>query len=156
MIKPGDLIFYPDDGVWKHRIFSWMQKVGKEMGDVTDISLTHVAMVSSESDLIIEMKWPRPRFRFFASDTREKIVMRPRCEDAIKLRAIYWCYFHIDLHYSFLSMVKGEFGIKDCYKVCSGWINKGYKDSGFSFIDGEHKLVSPNELFSSKKLDRVT
>lgn len=155
ILKPGDLIFYPDDGKWNHRFFSLIQKWGKEMGSLTDKSFTHVAMIASEPDLVVEMSWPHPRFRLFADDTREKIVMRPKCDDVTKLRALYWCYLNTDDNYSFLNMALGEFGIKEGYKVCSGWLNKAFRVAGYPLWNVKDKMVSPNELFCSDKLEFV-
>lgn len=155
MLKPGDLIFYPDDGYWKHSIFTWFQKIGGEMGGCKDTSYTHVAMISTEPDLVVEMKWPRPKFRLFVDDMREKIIMRPKCSDEFKLRALYWCYFNIDSNYSFLNMILGKLGLTKAYKVCSAWIDESYKEGGFPLTSMSDKLVSPNELFSSDKMERI-
>jgi uncharacterized protein YycO len=154
-LQPGDLIFYPDDGYWRHSIFAWLQKKTGELGTIKDPVYTHVAMISSEPDLIVEMKWPRPAFRFFADDTREKIILRPKCDDKIKLRAIYWCYFNIDAHYSFWNMLFGKMNLTTAYKVCSGFVDTAYKEAGFSLTPMSDKCVSPNELASSDKLIKL-
>jgi hypothetical protein len=157
-VQPGDLIFYVDTGdSWKHSIFSWLQKIGGEMGGLREgpMSFTHVAMISTEPDLIVELKWPRPKFRLFADDMRKKVIMRPKCPNDVKIRAIYWCYFNIDTKYSFLSMLLGKFGLQKAYKVCSGWLDMAYKEAGYSLSKDGDKLVSPNELYSSDKLIKV-
>jgi uncharacterized protein YycO len=155
ILKPGDLIFYPDDGNWKHRIFSWLQKIGGEMGKMTYPGYTHVAMVSTEPDLAVEMVWPRPRFRFIADDIRAKVIYRPMCGDIIKTRAISWCYLNIGEHYSFIDMVLGRMGLLHCHQVCSGWVDEAYKKAGFPLTSVKETLVSPNELASSGVIDYV-
>lgn len=156
ILKPGDIIFYPNDGIWKHNIFAKLQEWANEMGKMSkETSMTHVGMVSTESDLMIDMKWPRPRFSFIAADQRKRIVMRPRCGDDIKLRAIYWFYFNIDTRYSFLDMFLGNFGITKAYKFCSGMVDKAYKEAGFPLTKTEDWIISPNELISSDKLDFI-
>lgn len=155
-VKPGDIVFYPDDGNWKHSIFAKLQEWGGELGSWAGKPITHVGMISTEPDLMIDMKWPRPRFSFFADDVREKIVMRPACDEAIRLRAIYWCYFHINEHYSFADMVLGKFGAVHSYKICSGWVSAAYKEAGFPLVRFDDKLVSPHELISSRWLREVT
>jgi hypothetical protein len=155
--KPGDLIFYPDDGALGHHLFALLQRWFGEMGSVKvgDREMTHVAMISTEPDLIVEMRWPQPRFRFFADDTREKIIMRPKLDEKTKMRAVYWCYLNVDTHYSFWQMLLGRFGICQTWKVCSGWVDTAYRESGVCLTDENDKLVSPNELYSSDKLERV-
>lgn len=154
-LKPGDLIFYPDDGAWKHRFFSWLQRLGGEMGKVQYPGYTHVAMISTEPDLIVQMHWPRPGFEFVADDMRPKVIYRPMCSDAVKMRAIYWCYMNIGDHYSFFNMLMGKLGLAKCYKVCSGWVDTAYKEAGFPLTPESDKLVSPNELASSGVIDYV-
>jgi hypothetical protein len=151
-IAPGDLIFYPDDGNWRHHFFAWIQKIGGELGTYTGTPITHVAMISTEPDLIIEMAWPRPRFRFFADDTRAKIIMRPDCDEIYKMRAIYNCYLDIAESYSFFDMVLGKFGFTKAHKVCSAWIDAAYKEAGFNLTPVSDNLVSPNEMISSSNL----
>ena len=155
VLKPGDLIFYPDDGAWRHNFFAWLQKIGGEMGKIEPPGYTHVAMVSSEPDLIVQMKWPRPSFEFFADDMRPKVIYRPMCTDEVKMRAIYWCYMNINDHYSFLNMILGKFGVMQCHKVCSGWIDTAYKMAGFPLTPETDKMTSPNELASSGVIDYV-
>lgn len=150
--QPGDIIFYPTDGSWKRNIFAKLQQWGNEMGDVKGPGFTHVGMVASDPDLMIDMKWPRPRFSFLVDDQRPKIVMRPSCEREFKLRAIYWCYFHINDHYSFWEMLWGNFGAVKSYKFCSGWVDRAYKEAGFALTPTCDWVVSPNELASSEKL----
>jgi len=154
-VKPGDLIFYPDDGNWKHAVFGWLQKIGGEIGSWSGKPITHVAMISTEPDLIVEMKWPRPKFRLYADDLREKIVMRPKCDNVTKMRAIYWCYFNIEAHYSFLEMLLGKFGFTSAYKVCSGWVDRAYDEAGYPLVNVKDKLVSPCELIGSEFLEKV-
>lgn len=155
-LKPGDIIFYPNDGAWKHNIFAKIQSWAKEMGKMSpDTSMTHVGMVSTEPDLMIDMRWPRPTFRFIADDMRKKIVMRAKCDDIIKIRAIYWFYFHIGEHYSFIDMFLGNFGITKAYKFCSGMVDRAYKEAGFPLTPSCDWIVSPNELISSDKLDFI-
>jgi hypothetical protein len=153
-IQPGDLIFYPVDGDWKHKIFAWMQKVGGQLGGYNGPTITHVAMVASEPDLVIEMKWPRPKLRLFADDMRDKIILRPKCDEVVIVRSIYWCYLNMDEHYSFFEMVLGRFGIANCHRVCSAWIAKSYQEAGFPLRTDDH-LISPNELIMSDKLELV-
>lgn len=154
--KPGDIIFFPDDGTWKRHLFTLMQKWGKQMGKMDmETSMTHVGMISTEPDLMIDMTWPRPRFSFFADDTRKKIVMRPKCDDAIKLRAIYWFYFNIGNHYSFWDMLVGISGITKSFKFCSGMVDRAYKEAGFPLTPMCEWVVSPNELVSSDKLEFI-
>lgn len=154
-LRPGDIIFYPNDGSWRRNIFALMQEWAGEMGKMTkETSFTHVGMVSTEPDLMIDMKWPRPRFSFIADDQRKRIVMRPRCDDKFKLRAIYWFYFNMDTHYSFLDMLLGNFGITRSYKFCSGMVDRAYKEAGFD-LTRKDWIVSPNELASSDKLDFI-
>lgn len=154
-LKPGDLIFYPNDGNWKHEIFVWLQKLGGQMGSYRGKPITHVGMISTEPDLIIEMKWPRPKFRLFADDMREKIILRPRCDEVFTMRAIYWCYFNMEEHYSFFEMVLGRMGITNCQRVCSAWIAKAFQSSGFPLKSDSDHLISPNELITSDKLELV-
>ena len=154
-VLPGDLIFYPDDGYWKHTIFAWLQKKTGELGKITGTPYTHVAMIANDPDLVVEMKWPRPAFRFFADDTREKIILRPKCDDKIKLRAIYWCYFNVDTSYSPLNMALGFFKLAQAYKMCSGFVDRAYREAGFSLTPESDKCVSPNELASSDKLIKI-
>ena len=155
-LKPGDIIFYPDDGEWKHHIFALMQKWAGEMGKLDGtVTFTHVGMVSTEPDLMIDMKWPRPRFSFIADDQRKRIVMRPRCGEDIKTRAIYWFYFNIDTRYSFLDMVLGNLGLLRSYKFCSGMVDRAFKEAGFAITPMDDRIVSPNELASSDKLDFI-
>lgn len=154
-VKPGDLIFYPVDENWKHKVFAWLQKVGGQLGSYKGPTITHVAMVASEPDLVIEMKWPRPKFRLFVDDIRDKIISRPKCDDVFKTRSIYWCYFNIEEHYSFLEMALGQFGLINCNRVCSAWVAKAYKEAGFPLLSGNDHLISPNELIMSDKLEIV-
>lgn len=119
------------------------------------LSFTHVAMISTEPDLVVEMRWPSPKFRLFADDLRKKVIMRPKCPNDVKIKAIYWCYFNIDAEYSFWNMLLGRFGWAQGYKVCSGWIDMAFKEAGFLLSSESDKLVSPNELYSSDKLIKV-
>jgi hypothetical protein len=155
-LEPGDLLFYPDDGKWKHAIFAKAQEWAGEMGEVKSPGMTHVALVAFPSDLGVDMKWPKPAFRFMADDSRPKRIMRPGCDERTKLRAIYWCYMNIGEHYSFVDMLLGKMGLVRCYKVCSAWVDRAYKEAGFPLTSESDKLVSPNELFSSKRLTEVT
>jgi len=141
----------------KHRIFALLQRWFGEMGSIKpgDREMTHVAMISTEPDLIVEMRWPRPRFRLFVDDTREKIIMRPKADVATITRAVYWCYFNIDTHYSFWQMLLGRFGLCRTYKVCSGWVDEAYRQAGFGLSSPTDTLVSPNELFSSELLEPI-
>lgn len=155
-LKPGDIIFYPDSGHWQNRIFTLLQEWGGQMGKMSrETSMTHVGMISTEPDLIIDMKWPRPTFRFIADDMRTKIVMRPKCDETTKIRAIYWAYFHINDRYSFWKMLLGQFGVAHVHQVCSAWVASAYKEAGFALVDVGDKLVSPNELVSSDKMDFI-
>lgn len=155
-LKPGDIIFYPNDGTWKRNIFAKLQEWAGEMGEMSrDTSMTHVGMVSTEPDLMIDMKWPRPHFSFIADDQRKRIVMRPRCGEDIKTRAIYWFYFNIDKHYSFLDMALGNLGYAKSYKFCSGMVDRAFKEAGFPLTAVDDHIVSPNELVSSDKMDFV-
>lgn len=148
-------MFYPDSGKWRNSIFAKIQEWAGEMGQVTGKGYTHVAIVATPQDLAVDMKWPRPAFRFFADDLREKVIRRPNCDEATKMRAIYWCYMHIDKRYSFIDMILGKFGIVRSYKVCSAWVDRAFKEAGFPLTDVNDRLVSPNELFSSDKLSTV-
>lgn len=155
-LKAGDIVFYPDTGKWQNRIFTLMQEWGDQMGKMSrETSMTHVGMISTEPDLIIDMKWPRPTFRFIADDTRKKIVMRPKCDDTLKLRAIYWFYFNIGHHYSFWDMLTGVTGINRSFKFCSGMVDRAYKEAGFPLTPTCEWVVSPNELVSSDKLEFI-
>jgi len=155
-LKAGDIIFYPNDGSWQRTIFAKMQEWANEMGSLSkDVSFTHVGMVSTEPDLMIDMKWPRPRFSFIADDQRRRIVMRPKCDEMYKLRAIYWFYFNMDKHYSFWDMILGNFGITKAYKFCSGMVDRAYKEAGFPLTGMMDWLVSPNELASSDKIEFI-
>lgn len=154
-LKPGDIIFYPDDGSLRRTMFTKLQMMAGEMGKMSkETSMTHVGMVSTEPDLMIDMKWPRPHFSFIADDQRKRIVMRPRCGDEFKMRAIYWFYFNIGTHYSFLDMLLGNFGIVKSYKFCSGMVDRAYREAGFPLTANDW-VVSPNELISSDKLDFI-
>lgn len=153
--QPGDIIFYPTTGEFKHDVFAKLQRWAGEMGDVKGPGFTHVGMISTEPDLIIDMKWPRPSFRFVVDDMRPKLVMRATCPHDFKLRAIYWAYFHINDHYSFWEMLWGNVGAMKAYKFCSGWVDRAYKEAGFPLTKMTDWIVSPNELASSKKLVRV-
>jgi len=155
ILKPGDIVFYPDTGKFKHKIFTWLQKLGNEMGDMEELSFTHVGMISTEPDLMIEMKWPRPSFSFFGDDMRPKVIMRPKCGDEYKIRAIYWCYFNINERYSFLNMLFGKFGLTKAHKVCSAWVDMAYKMAGYPLTCESDSLVSPNELASSGSLEII-
>lgn len=155
-LRPGDIVFYPDSGHWRNRLFTLLQLWGGQMGKMTlETSMTHVGMIASEPDLIIDMKWPRPTFRFVADDMRTKIVMRPRCDEITKMRAIYWAYFHINDHYSFWQMLLGQFGFVHVHKVCSAWVATAFAEAGFSLVPDGDRLVSPNELVSSDKMDFI-
>jgi hypothetical protein len=158
-LKPGDLIFYPDDGTWKHHIFALLQDWTNQRGCITGntIDFTHVAMISNDPTLIVQMVWPKPDFLLFADDQRQKVIMRPQCDDIIKQRAISWCYLNIDVGYSMLNMAAGEFGIQRAYKCCSGWLTKAYFEAGFKFLENqkEDDIVSPDELSCSPKLVKV-
>jgi uncharacterized protein YycO len=155
-LRPGDLIFYPDmNDNWKHHIFAVLQEKFKEVGDWKGPILTHAAMISTEPDLIVEMVWPRPRFRFFADDQRPKIIMRPKVDQKAIMRAIYWCYMNINDHYDMVNMLFGYLKVAQAYKVCSGWIDTAFKEAGSPLTDPE-KLISPCELASSKFLEVVT
>ena len=154
-LKPGDILLYPDDGVWKHHIFAVLQEKFGELGNVKSPIYTHAAMVATETDLVVEMKWPRPKFRFFADDTRERHIFRPKCDDKFKIRALYWCYLNINDHYSFVNMVLGYMKLAQAHKVCSGWVDTSFKEAGYPLFSVDEKLVSPNELASSDKLERI-
>ena len=155
-LMPGDIVFYPDSGKWRNRIFTLLQDWGGQMGKMSrKNSITHVGIVSTETDLMMDMRWPRPNFRFIADDMRPKIVMRPGCDDVTKTRAIYWCYLHINDRYSFWDMLLGAFGLIHVHTVCSAWVATAYKEAGFALVEMGDKLVSPNELVSSDKLVRV-
>jgi hypothetical protein len=158
-LQPGDLIFYPDDGTMKHHIFALLQQWTNQRGCITGkmTDFTHVAMISNDTSLLVQMVWPKPDFLLFADDTREKVIMRPQCSDVVKQRAISWCYLNIDVGYSMLNMAAGEFGIHRAFKCCSGWLDKAYHKSGFDFLPNyrEDKLVSPDEMYCSTKLVKV-
>lgn len=154
-VKPGDLIFYPVDGDWKHKIFAWLQKAGGQLGSYHGKPITHVAMIATEPDLVIEMKWPRPKLRLFADDMRDKIIMRPKCDEILKTRSVYWCYLNMEQHYSFIEMILGRFGILNCHRVCSAWVANAYKEAGYPLRSDDDHLISPNELIMSDKLELV-
>jgi len=154
-VKPGDIILYPDSGAWKHHIFALLQEKFGELGNIKEPIYTHVAMIANDPDLVVEMKWPRPRFRFFADDVREKVIMRPKVDQKVITRAIYWCYMNIDTNYSFLNMILGKMGVTKSYKVCSGWIDTAFKEAGSPLTSTDDVLISPNELASSHLLERV-
>lgn len=155
-LKPGDIVFFPDDGSLKRTIFTKFQVWANEMGKMSkETSMTHVGLISTEPDLMIDMRWPSPKFSFFADDQRKKVVMRPKCSDDVKTRAIYWFYFNIDTHYSFWDMALGNFGITKAYKFCSGMVDKAYKEAGFPLTGTSDWIVSPNELVSSDKLEFI-
>lgn len=154
-LRPGDILLYPDDGQWRHHFFALIQKWFKELGGVEQPIYTHAAMISTEPDLVVEMVWPRPRFRLIADDTRPYHVFRPQTEDKFKTRALYWCYMNINDHYSFWNMLLGYLKLTTAYKVCSAWVDSGYKEAGFPLTDAADLCVSPNELASSKLLQRI-
>jgi len=155
-LKAGDIIFYPDDGTWKRTIFTRLQEWFGQMGKMSRAtSMTHVGMVSTEPDLMIDMKWPRPHFSFIAGDQRKRIVMRPRCDDVFKTRAIYWFYFNIGERYSFWDMALGNLGVTMSYKFCSGMVDRAFKEAGFPLTPVDDHIVSPNELVSSDKMDFI-
>jgi hypothetical protein len=52
-------------------------------------------------------------------------------------------------------MVLGKFGLKDCHRVCSGWIEGAYAKAGFPLWPVKDKLVSPTELVTSERLERI-
>jgi len=154
-LKPGDILLYPDDGLWKHHFFAVLQKLFGELGSVKSPIYTHAAMISTEPDLVVEMVWPRPRFRMLVDDTRAYQVFRPACDDKFKIRALYWCYMNINDHYSFLNMLLGYLKIAQSYKVCSTWVDAAFKEAGFPLSPSTETLASPNELASSEKLVKV-
>lgn len=153
--QPGDIIFYPNTGQLKYAVFAKLQEWANEMGSAPAPGFTHVGMISTEPDLMIDMRWPRPKFSFIADDMRPKVVMRPLCERDTKLRAVYWFYFNIGEHYSFWDMFLGNFGATRSYKFCSGMVDRAYREAGYPLTKKDW-IVSPNELYSSEKLVRVT
>jgi len=155
-VQPGDLIFYPDDGTFRHHIFAVMQEKLGELGLVkAPPYYTHAAMIANDPDLVVEMVWPRPQFRLFADDTRTKIVMRPKVDPKLIQRAIFWTYLNIDDHYSFLNMALAQVKFAKAYKCCSGWLDTAFKAVGAPLTSTGDDLISPCELASSKLLMKV-
>jgi len=155
-LRPGDLIFYPDmNDNWRRHIFALLQEKFGELGDWKGAIFTHVAMISTEPDLIVEMVWPRPRFRLFVDDQRPKFIMRPKVDQKQIMRAIYWCYMNINDHYDFVNMLFGYLKIVQSYKVCSTWVDNAFKEAGVPLTRSD-KLISPCELASSNLLELVT
>lgn len=148
--QPGDVIFYVADS---KNLIARLQRLTGQAGS-SGLEFSHVAMVSNDPDLIIEMTFPRPRFRYFADDTRNKLILRPSCAPTIKQRAIQWMYLHVDSFYSLPQMVLGSLGLCRATRICSGWVNTAYSEAGYPLADLQ-ALVSPDELYASLVLKQA-
>lgn len=152
----GDLWFFTAKGKANAKIIEWLERTFHETGSCSSSRIyTHVAMETTEQDLLIEMVFPSPRI--IGKDhyiNREYDIFRPICNDIIKHEAVKWCYRNMGNNYRFIDYLTGHLGWKKVYRVCSAWLNKAYTCSGFPIVLID-KLVSPCELASSPKLEKI-
>ena len=157
-LLPGDILFFKEDQKSiASRLVSWLERKFSESAGLPREQLyTHVGMVSTEPGLLIEMKWPEPKFSKLAELNWPRIdVKRPNCDATTKILAIRWCYLHIGYNYRWSDYLLGKLGLTYAKRVCSGWLNSAFMSAGYPIVDPKDHLPSPCDMAVSDKLTPV-
>jgi uncharacterized protein YycO len=153
-LNPGDILIYRvvPNSPWHDKLIAWGEKImGKKS---TPASYCHVAMVDYDTDLILEAVWPKTHVtKFPGKDLNPVEVYRVKGATLEQINiAIDWAHENLGLWYNIGLLFFGLFPKKH-EVVCSTYIDDAWDAAGLSL--GEGKLLSPDEVAASPRLERV-
>ena len=158
--KAGDLSFIPCDGSAVSRLISRMEQEFNETGGAQGLQMVHVGIIGRNADTIIQMTHPRCEEIPLAQETRTKVIMRPKCSDDVKEKAVSIALAKLGMDYNVGEYLMSHLGlIQNPERFCSAFAFDCYKQSGFTFSLPKNgkgdTMVSPDELFMSPDLEKV-
>jgi len=162
MLRPGDLIFYRPKKTWSigSWFIAWAQNViGKS--PIHNVSYCHVGIIDSDTNYLLESRWPRSRRwkinwkklekQYHLELWRIRHVKKEEIE-----KALNWCYEHLNEWYDLGLFIWGLFDFKNA-EVCSTFVAKAWKAAGRIFkihkqIQPDADFHTPDELIANEDL----
>lgn len=152
LLRPGDLLFYRPKAIFHvgSWLIAWFQNVvGKS--PIEDRSYCHVAIVDTDTDYIVESRWPKSRRwkidwkkldkNYTVELWRVKNVTKEETEKVLE-----WANSHLGEWYDLGLFVWGTFDFKHS-EVCSTYVAKAWEAAGRIFK--QHKRISTVKIFQS-------
>jgi hypothetical protein len=155
LLKPGDILFYrpkaPIPGSW---LITWFQNiVGKS--PIRGRSYCHVAIIDSDTDYLLESRWPKSRRWKINWKKLDKAyhVELWRVKNTTKKEVdavLAWAHEHLDEWYDLGLFVWGMFDVKHS-EVCSTFVAKAWANAErvfkqFKRIGKVKEFLSPDEI----------
>jgi len=163
LLKPGDVLLcrVGPNALWSSKFIDLAQKlIGR---GTADQDYCHVAIVDSDTDFLMEARWPKTRkwrIDWTHMDDRYVVeVWRVKGVTPVKVKlALTWAHEHLGEWYDLPLFLFGWINFSKA-EVCSTFVQKAWKNAGVIFQNTisygkEQNLITPDEIASNHKLLR--
>lgn len=155
-LYPGDLVLYKTD---KHSpIHDKLISLGEGLlqKKFTPSNYCHIAMISSDANLILEAVWPKTHVTKFEwkQPTEIEIYRIKNATDIQIKKSIDWAENHLGEWYDIPELFGGWISFKHA-QICSTYVANSYKAAGIIFKTDKNGFITPNEIAISNLLTRI-
>lgn len=162
LMKPADILLFrviPNSSLMS-KIIGWGQRL---FGKVPDkVQYCHVALVDTDTDLMLEARWPKTRVSKIDLNKLSKEYgvelyrVRKITDEQIE-KSIMWAHDHLDEWYDVSLFFTGYLDSKH-EEVCSTFISHAFSAAGLDIPYGCSKknLIVPDDFYGDTiRLDRI-
>ena len=154
MAKPGDLLFYrvtPDSSL-SCRVIAALELIrGEGKGP---LQYSHVAILETDKDTIIEARWPRVRTAKVNWEDPDLELWRHPMTTPTALAVLIAARSHIGDMYDIMGLIFGALDSKH-REICTTLVAKSFASMDITLGAGAGDILTPNELIRSPALHRI-
>ncbi|MGH7975010.1 MAG: hypothetical protein ACREBR_05765 [bacterium] len=151
-LKPGDIILFKvvAKSPWHDKLIALGELLLNKQ--FTRDSYCHVAMVDSDTALMLEAVWPKTHVIPLRCRGNVAEVYRVKGATSAQVKqALKWAHENVGLWYNVGKLFFGLFPSR--HKVlCSTYVAKAWKSTNVTLGDIDEKIFSPDEIAANKKV----
>lgn len=152
-LQPGDILLYRET---KHSpIHDKLISLGELLlhKQFTKSSFYHVAMMDTDTELMLEAVWPKTHVTKLVLEDVEIYRVKAVTKKQVR-QAIRWAHQNLGVWYSVIQLLFGILPSKHRY-ICSTYVAKAWESAGVSLGNINERIFSPDEIAACKLLRRV-